>query len=179
MLGIGKITNNCNRGGECIQCPPPEIKLYYRVDTSPTDPGVITSSTVFVTDPVVGPYRGITNRFMTQNDFVTFNKNMLTFIGYRTPRNPALAPNLQVPDLYNETLSINIEPYLENFIQATANYVDEGTSFVTTIPFIDFTVSAASGIFKGYKNVRINIYNDGDPPGYPGGLGKVRVMTIT
>ncbi len=179
MLGIGKITNNCNSGGNCRQCPPPEMKLYYRLDVSPTNPGSITSMTRFVTDPVIDTYRGIENLFMVQNDFVTFNKNMLTFIGYRTPKNLALPAYIQVPDLYNETLSINIEPYLENFIQATANYVDEGSSFVTTVPFIDYTVSAASGIFEGYKNVRINFYNDGNPPGYPGGLGKVRVMTIT
>jgi hypothetical protein len=178
MLGIGKITNNCNSCGDCRQCPPPELKLYYRLSVSPTNPDVNTSSTVFVTDPEINTYRGITNRFMVQNDFVTFNKNILTFIGYRTPKNGDLAPLLQVPDLYNETLNINIEPYLENFIQATANYIDEGSSFVTTVPFIDYTVSAASGIFEGYKNVRINFYNDGDPPGFTG-LGKVRIVTIT
>jgi hypothetical protein len=178
MLGNLKITNNCNSCGDCRQCPPPEMKLYYRLDASPTNPGINTSSTVFLTDPVINTYRGITNRFGTQNDFVTLNKNIITFIGYRTPKNPALPAYLQVPDLYNETLNFNVEPYLENFIQATASFADEGSDFDATIPFANYTVSAASGIFKGYTNVRINFYNDGNPPGFTG-VGRVRIATIT
>ena len=133
-----------------------------------------------MTEGLEGTYRGITNRFMVDNDFVTYNTNILTFIGFRTPKNPDLdsRPDLQVPDLYNETINVNVEPYLENYIQASANYVDSGSSFVTTVPFIDYSVSAASGIFKDCKNLRINFYNDGDPPGYTG-LGKVRIVTIT
>lgn len=157
---------------------PPTIKLYYRVYISPSDETVNSSSTVFVTEGLEGTYRGITNRFMVDQDFVTYNTNILTFLGYRTPKNPDLEPDLQVPDLYNETISINVEPYIENYIQATANYIDDGSSFVTTIPFMDYTVSAASGIFSGSKNVRVNFYNDGNPPGHTG-LGKVRIVTIT
>jgi hypothetical protein len=157
---------------------PPTIKLYYRLDVSPTDPGVNTSSTTFPTDPVADTYRGITNRYMVEQNFVTYNTNILSFVGYRTPKNIDLDTYLQVPDLYNETININVEPYINNYIQASANYVDSGSSFVTTVPFIDYTVSAASGIFNGCKNIRINFYNDGNPPGYTG-LGKVRIVTIT
>jgi hypothetical protein len=71
--------------------------------------------------------------------------------------------------------------YDTNYIQAVANYVDNGTEFETTISFVDYKVTTASGIFNGFKNVRVNFYNDGFPPGYTGttSLGPVRVMTIT
>ena len=162
-------------------CPSRKMTMYYRLSTEPGyDASGNASSTDFVTVPVVNTYRGIENRYMTESDYQTYNSNIITFIGYRTPANPTLPSNMQVPDIYNETVSINMQPYNDNFIQATANYLDTGTGFATTVPFIDYKVSIASGIFSGFTNMRINFYNDGNPPGYPaGGLGKVRIITIT
>jgi len=162
-------------------CPQRQMVLYYRLTVSPSDSTNNSSNTDFVTDPAgTGIYRGIENRFMVESDFVTYNKNMLTFIGYRTPKNPAFNsnPTIQVPDLYNETININIEPYENNFIQASANYIDEGSGFETSVPYVDYTVSAASGVFAGFKNIRIIFYNNGNPPGFTG-LGKVRKVIIT
>ena len=45
-------------------------------------------------------------------------------------------------------------------ITATANYVDNGDSEVTTIPYVNYTVTGASGKFAGYKNIKI-IYDTG------------------
>jgi hypothetical protein len=115
---------------------------------------------------------------MTDSTFTNFNTNILTFIGMRTKRNITLPPYCQVPDIYNETLCINIEPYENNFIQAVANYLDEGNGFETSVPYVDYAVTGASGIFEGYKIVRINFYNNGDPPGSNRNLGKVRIVTI-
>lgn len=159
---------------------PNKLIMYYRLSIEPDDERSNSSETNFLTDPVINTYRGITNCYMTESNYETYNKNILTFIGYRTPANATLPPNIRVPDLYNETVSINVEPYNDNFIQATANYIDEGTGFATTVPFIDYKVSMASGIFNGFTNIRVNFYNDGKPPGYPsGGLGKVRIVTFT
>jgi len=36
-----------------------------------------------------------------------------------------------------------------NFIQASANYIDESYGFITTITFVDYKVQTASGLFKG------------------------------
>jgi len=163
-----------------IPCPPETLKFYYRLTVSSSDSTNNSSQTDFVTDPAdPGTYRGIQNKFMVNSDYETYNQNIITFVGYRTPRNTSLPSNLQVPDLYNETVSINLYPYsTNNYIQASANYVDESGGFETTVPFVDYTVMAASGVFEGYKNFRIRFFNDGNPPGYTG-LGPVRIIELT
>ena len=162
------------------KCPKNPITLYYRINQSPSDTDGNASTTIFVTDPLAPTiYRGIENRYMTDSNFVTYNKNIITFAGSRTPTNTDLPQNMRVPDMYNETIDINMYPlYGDNYIQATANYIDTGKDFATTLPYVDYKVSIASGIFKGYKNLRINFYNKGDPPGYTN-LGPVRIITIT
>jgi len=158
---------------------PNKMILYYRLSIKPDDDRSNSSKTEFLTR-IISTYRGLTNCYMTESDFQTYNKNILTITGYRTPANATVPSNIRVPDMYNETICINVEPYNDNFIQATANYIDTGTGFETMVPFIDYKVSIASGIFNGFTNMRINFYNDGNPPGYPsGGLGKVRIVTLT
>lgn len=143
------------------------ITLYYK--TRNTSGQNNASETVFVCEPANGPYRGIENRFMTNATYTTYTNDILTFIGYRTPG--ATVNGQKIPALYNETVTINSFPYEDNFIQATANYIDEGTSFITEIPFINYAVSASSGIYAGYKQLRINIFNDKP--------GKQRIIQIT
>jgi len=160
-------------------CPQKEFIGYYRLSISPTDSTDNDSQVNFVTDPSdPGTYRGISNRYMTESDYQTYNKNILTIVGYRTPSNTSLPESIRVPSLYNETVSINVEPYGVNFIQATANYIDPGSGFETTLPFVDYKVSIATGIFANLTNFRIIFYNDGNPPGYSG-LGQVRKIVIT
>lgn len=161
-------------------CPQRKMLLYYRLDISPINENDNSSRTTFDTTPSEPTiYRGISNRFMTESNFLDYNTNIITFVGSRTPKNTDLpAVNLQVPDIYNETISISIAPYDSNFIQATANYLDPGSGFETQRQFVDYGVTTASGVFKGFTNLRITFYNNGDPPGHVG-LGPVRVVTIS
>lgn len=161
-------------------CPQRKIVLYYRLTISPDNEGDNSSRTNFVTDPTADTYRGISNRYMVDSNYITYNNNLLTVSGYRTPRNTSLPLELQVPDIYNETFNISILPYETNYIQAVADYLDPGTSFETTIPYVNYKVTAASGVFSGFTNMRIDFYNNGNPPGYTNqDLGPVRTVTIT
>lgn len=105
---------------------------------------------------------------MTESDYETYNKNIITFIGYRTPK-PSI--NHSIPSLYNETIIIitpdnnNTNPtYNNNIIQATQNYIDSSSTLATTVPYIDYVVNSANGIFKDYKILRIE-FNNGTPKG--------------
>lgn len=131
------------------------ITLYYKLQNP--DGSTNATTTIFVCDPSIEVYRGIENRYMTNSTYSTYNKNIITFLGYRTPG--ATVAGKYMPPLYNETININVEPYDKNFIQASANYIDTGSEFDTTAPFIKYTVSAASGIFEGYKTMIIEFYN--------------------
>ena len=134
------------------------------------------SETVFVTDPIAPDiYRGMVNLYMCESVFVTYNKNIMTFNAVRTPSNKFLLKEIQVPDLYNETISISVVPYECNFLQAAANYFDPGKSAATTVPYVEYSVTGARGIFSGIRLVKLSIYNNGDPPGYTG-LGPVRIV---
>jgi hypothetical protein len=160
-------------------CPQRKMVLYYRLTGSPNNANDNASRTKFVTDPSQNTvYRGISNRYMTESDFISYNTNIITFVGSRTPENQNLPEEQRVPDIYNETVNISVEPYETNYIQASANYLDTGSGFETERQFVNYGVTTASGIFKGFTNIRINFYNNGNPPGYEG-LGPVRIVTIT
>lgn len=96
---------------------------------------------------------------MVEDDYVTYNKNILTYVGYRTPRDTALPTNLQVPDIFNETLNITVPPYDQNFVQAVNNYLDPGSGIETQIDTTTFKITAASGIFREYTKVKIEYFN--------------------
>ncbi len=142
-------------------CPQRKMILYYRLCVSETDSSDNASRTKFVTDPSDNTiYRGISNRYMTESDYKTYNTNILTFVGSRTPPNSSIPlPATSVPPIYNETININIVPYDSNYIQATANYLDPGSGFETTIPYVDYKVTTASGVFSGFTNVRVEFFN--------------------
>jgi hypothetical protein len=142
------------------------MTLYYYLFEPPTYESNDTR-TDFVTDPAEGPYRGISNRYMSNSTYTTFNTDILTYISSRTPGNSALG----IPDMYNEVLNINSEPYIDNYIQAACNYPDPGSGYETEVANNNFIVTAASGIFSGYKNIYIT-YNNNDPK-------KTRVMVFT
>ena len=161
-------------------CPQKKMVLYYRLTIDPNNETDNSSRTIFVTDPSANTYRGISNRYMVDSDYETYNTNILTVSGYRTPKNETLPLEIQVPDIYNETFNISIPPYKTNYIQAVADYIDPGSGFETTIPYVNYTVTGASGVFSGFTNMRIDFYNKGNPPGYANqDLGPVRTVTIT
>lgn len=147
--------------------PDNSITLYYKTRNALNENNA--SETIFVCEPSDGPYRGIENRFMTNERYTTYTNDILTFIGYRTPG--TTINGITIPSLYNETVSINSIPYDNNFIQGAANYIDEGTSFASEVPFINYSVTGASGIYEGYKNITIYIFNDKP--------GRQRIVKIT
>jgi hypothetical protein len=187
----GFYNNTCGLGpqyfGEYLKnnvCPGKKITLYYRLSISPEDSDPNYSVTNFVTDPVITAFRGISNLYMTESDWRTYNKTILTFQSLRSPTNTSLPPECKVPSMYNETLNINVPDnnnnYDKNYLQAAANYIDNSDGFATTTPFVEYGITMSGGIFSGYTKIRINFYNDGFPPGYTGttSLGPVRVMEI-
>lgn len=97
----------------------------------------------------------ISNRYMCKSDFETPTTDILNFLGTRVPKNDEVG----LPSTFLETVTIISKPYqrenVSNMITATANYIDPGTNVVTTVDYVNFTVTGASGKFAGYKNVKI------------------------
>lgn len=132
----------------------PPITKYYR--TQNLDGSVNATTTIYVTNPELPTvYRGVKNQFMCEKNYITPTTDILCFEGHRTPGNASL----KIPALYKETLTINSKAYNFNYISASATYIDNGNGFETTKPFIDYTVLGSSGIYKGYKKIRI-IFNN-------------------
>ena len=161
--------------------------LYYRLTT---DDGNVTYISVNFTPFVQGSnvdvselYSGINVIYMAEPDFSKASNEIIFFEGYRT--GPLDIPNFTTyPALYNETLTIkkmNAETdAIEGFVQANAIYEDTGTTNVTEIPSVDYTVSIANGIFSGAKIVRITFDNNGTfgNVGGPSGTTKSRLVEI-
>lgn len=152
-------------------CPTKTMTLYYRLTVSNTDPTPNRSSTDFVTIPVIDTYRGVGNRYMVDSDFVTYNTNIITFVGIRTPGNSIFDKNM-----YNETVCINVG---SSFIQAVSNYVDNNNTFETITPSIEYAITGKTGIFTDYNKFVINFYNDRNPlKGYEG-YGPIRTVNLS
>lgn len=133
--------------------------LYYSLNQSTAPYNPCSSETIFVTDPEdIETFRGITNRYMRDSTYNNFTTDILTYISIRTK---AKQPDFPKP-MYNETFTITSQPYNMNFVQAVANYIDEGSGEATEIPFTNFTITGASGKFVGYKNIKVT-YNNNDP----------------
>jgi len=135
--------------------PPNKLTLYYQLKDKNTHESN-GSAITFATNPS-DAYSGVENRYMCNKNYSTNNSDIITFVGYRTPANEAVG----FPQLYKEIVSINSKPYQNNFIEAVANYVDNGNGFATAINFVNYTVTAASGKFKGFTNIRINYNSNG------------------
>ena len=86
-------------------------------------------------------YSGIQNIRMTKKNG-TQDKYIISFIGYRTPSNP----QLNIPTLYNETVSIkSIDG--KSFLSGAALYEDFGKTFVSLKPKITYNITNSSGEF--------------------------------
>jgi len=146
---------------------PETITLYYKLATTGTN----TTSVEFLNNQ--NTYTEINNRYMTNADG-TYNKDLITYFGYRTTGSVpygkdhgvlTIATN-NIPSLYCETLIIKTPQ--GDLISGLANYVDQGSGEGTTTPFENFAVTCASGKFAGYKNIKVTYNAD-----------KTRVVTIT
>jgi hypothetical protein len=125
--------------------------MYYRVTKSDTSSESIVLEEVIVTKPQ--NFSGIDNLLMMDENGV-FNNDVLSFIGYRTPSSNFGV--YTIPALYNETLMIQTT---DGFISASSVYEDNGSGFVSEVPFIKYAVTAATGQFCGAEYVYIYINN--------------------
>lgn len=136
------------------------MTLYYRVTISNTDLSTNAVVMRFTTIPEQTSYKGMEIRYMMDQNG-NQNQNLLTFIGYRVDGatiTPASGPPIVIPSQYNETVQIKTPD--GSFISALTFYEDTGSGFITEgVPFIDYTVEASSGIFAGYRNMRIYFNN--------------------
>lgn len=127
---------------------PDTITLYYKLAQT----GTKNSTNVqFLNNS--DTYTGITNRFMT-NASGSYNQDIITFIGYRTPGDDSLG----IPNLFCETVMIKTPQ--GDFISGLANYIDNGSGRVTSSSYENFAVTCASGNFAGYKNIKITYLTD-------------------
>jgi hypothetical protein len=147
----------------------PKIIKYYTLINQKTGESLI-SSIKFPTDPVDNEiYRGFDNQYMSDETYMNPTTDIIYFEGYRSVKNV----KTELPALYHETICIisNCNPINSDipqyqnknsadFIEAVSNYVDEGTTFATSAPFINYTVIGAGGIYEGYKNVKIIFDNN-------------------
>jgi len=136
------------------------LTLYYRLKAPGSDKynsGYITETAEINGIPSL---KSISNRYMCKSDFETPTTDIINFLGTRVPPND----DVGLPSLYLETVTIISKPYqrenVSNMITANANYIDSGSSEPTTSPYVNYTVTGASGKFAGYKNMKI-IYDKG------------------
>jgi hypothetical protein len=80
---------------------------------------------------------------------------ILNYFGYRTPEKF----DGIIPPYFTEILNIkNLDK--DSFIVSTLTYEDSGLDGTTSVPFNKFVVTGASGIFEGYKFVKITYFLD-------------------
>ena len=137
------------------------MTLYYRR----TLPGstVASARSGYVTTTISNGTSSLTslsNLPMCTKDYKTLTDDIINFSGNRIPAKSSS----KLPATFLETVTIISKPYQSdnsaNMITATANYVDNGDSPITTIPYVNYTVTGASGKFSSYTNVKI-LYDNG------------------
>ena len=111
--------------------------------------------------PKGGAY--ISNRRMTNGNFEQFvdNNYMICYEGYRMDKPEDPKPYQLSVATYKEDLNI-ATPFGQ--IHATAIYPDAGSTSDTTVSFVEFLVTGASGAFSGAKTILIEYSNDGNAP---------------
>jgi len=137
--------------------------LYYRINQPENQSTRKSNASVIDFIPFIdkqSTYSGLENRFMMNSNGVP-NKDIICFIGYRTP-----ATELGIYSLYNETTIIQTET---GYISSAAIYNDGGTGFATERPFVEYAVTGATGEFVGAKILTIFFDN----------VNKTRVVKIT
>ena len=126
--------------------------FYYRTRTQ--DGQDNANATNFVTNPTTDSRSSI--RYMTdknynsiKNEFIEFNKILIP------ANNPISGITKQT---FQETLMIKTKC---GFVSANTFYFDEGSNGSTTIPNVDYPVTASSGNLKNAVKVTIEFDNDG------------------
>jgi hypothetical protein len=76
---------------------------------------------------------------------------VFNYFGFRTPE------GYELPAYFTETLNILKDT---SFLTCSKTYKDSGSGDITTTPFETFVITGATGIFEGYKLVKITYYPD-------------------
>jgi hypothetical protein len=135
--------------------PKEPLTLYYRNKVPGSDE--YTAGQIKETAEINGvpSLKYISNQYMCKSDFKTLATDIINFLGYRVPKND----DVGLPSTFFETVTIISKPYQRengsNMISATANYIDSGTTPITTVDYVNYTVTCASGKFTCYKNIKI------------------------
>lgn len=135
--------------------PKPLLTLYY----TRLVPGTDKTNSGFLTETAeingASSLKNVSNRYMCKSDFETPTTDIINLLGTRVPPND----NVALPSTFLETVTIISKPYQRenssNMITATANYIDSGSTAVTKVDYVNYTVTGASGKFAGYKNIKI------------------------
>ena len=110
------------------------------------------ASTLNVTDN--GEYSGYSTFLASIVPGGGLDQNIIfNYSGYRTPEKF----DGIIPPYFTEILNIkNLDE--DSFIVSTLTYEDSGLDGTTVVPFNRFVVTGASGIFEGYKFVKITYF---------------------
>jgi hypothetical protein len=127
----------------CLPSTKPKLTLYYNLIIN--NGNIVNQEHVDIVTIPKSVYSGASNQRMT-NSLYQPNSDIISFFGYRTPLNTML----DLPPLYNETVSI-LQPDNGSFVSGQKTYIDNGSSFASTIPFILFNITCSSGIFSNYS----------------------------
>ena len=139
--------------------PKDRLTLYYRNKVPGSDE--YTAGYIAETAEINGvpSLKYISNQYMCKSDFKTPTTDIINLLGTRVPAKD----DVGLPSTFLETVTIISKPYqrenVSNMITGTANYIDNGTTNQTTVDYVNFTVTGASGKFAGYKNIKI-IYDN-------------------
>jgi len=131
--------------------------LYYRrtLPGSTVSGSAVSGFTTSTTTNGTSSLTFVDNIPMCTKDYKTLTDDIINFSGSRVP---ALS-SAKLPATFLETVTIISKPYQSdnsaNMITATANYIDSGSDTVTTVPYVNYNVTCASGKFAGYKNMKI------------------------
>lgn len=100
-----------------------------------------------------GEYSGYSSFFSSFKNGDFDKTTVINYSGYRTPAKAIT----DLPPYFDEIINILRN---DGFITATKIYEDSGSGTVTTVPFNTFVVTGASGIYEGYKSIKISYYPD-------------------
>jgi hypothetical protein len=138
--------------------PKETMTFYYRTtipDETGKNAGSVYLQTIQPDNDSISSMQYFDNKFMCKADFKTFTTDIISGTGYRLPGNKSLG----TPAMFSETITITSRPYQSengsNMITAFASYIDSGITPITTVEYVNYTVTGASGKFVGYKNIKI------------------------
>jgi len=126
--------------------------LYYRIRTQ--DGELISNYIYYKTNPTTDSDSSIC--YMTDKNFKSIKSDFINFNGILiTPNNSISGINKTV---VQETLMLKTKC---GFVSANTFYFDSSPTSTTTVPIVDFYVTAASGDLKNAVQVTIEYDNDG------------------